>query len=978
MINEDDTTASVNPIKDETQDTESRENVGLRFDPSLPDPLRYTGASFRSIANLVPEDAWKSTNKDDKFKFDVTRNFDGSKIDTADGFSITGKSKSKANATVLVSRKTDYDLIVLVEGTGLPVGDLQLQIITISGVEDKPFTIQKETGPGDLIKESEASGRFQRFFKYIFSDRDDVGRITGVSFTLSTPRPEGTLNAPGFEDAVISSIEITKKNEDVSTKVSTTIPINRKLSDGGVFSGKVTDPTPVDESPNDEGVSVGSDEVGSDSSKPVDEVLSNDEEPIFSSSYEFQPPTDTGATTNGVSDTFGFNQKTYASANFEVSLTGFEIQQNITKDGSIANIKVPSTFGLLAREAPVSPKKPALSESFCLFVEPRGLGGSSVRSSGNPFAVYTSKNGEAKENEFQLTSIKNTDELKITRESGIFRGYYNDFLIGEEEMKSKVDVNNEELVTEQAKEERDAKERAEDGETSGPAPLVSRLGEKKKLNFFQLGVVTFAPSSSSVNVDNKTFHLSSKVRFSSNPTIVLKDRQLAVVELYNLSLFYGRYGLGRTINTFTLLPGESTKIELTSTRSSRSTSEQKTNVFEKVDASSKSELETSVETENSKSSEQSSDKSASVSASASGGFFGVSFSASASASTSKSSSQSELARSVSGAVANQANEYSSERTIEANSTTTTDDQQTDSNSVARNLVNLNNNRTLNFVFRQLNQEFLSVLHLVDIQLGFFGPDDNIKATGIDGAKAFIERYVKQASVLQVYNKFIKNVRFVDDYEKNRVDVLVRNVAPPFDKPFKTINLLAGEDIAVDDPPENFGASEKESTIAFNSAELEENNELIIADDLNPIKGIPGVIIKVDRYVVRTEGIATEAILGQGDALDDYGIELQQEDIKNQKAKTRIVEAKADLLLLQKDIMNATDNEGVRIKYLKYFNFLEDGKQGSSFSTRSDGDNLFWLWLSKAWTVPVFRIGISFCFMMVIYFSLFYMFTLPRH
>ena len=154
-------------------------------------------------------------------------------------------------------------------------------------------------------------------------------------------------------------------------------------------------------------------------------------------------------------------------------------------------------------------------------------------------------------------------------------------------------------------------------------------------------------------------------------------------------------------------------------------------------------------------------------------------------------------------------------------------------------------------------------------------------------------------------------------------------------------------------------------------------EFIIDPDLQPIKDIPGVIIQADRYVVRTEGVATEAILGEGDALDDYGTELQEADIKNQKANTRILEAKGDLLLLQKDIMNATDNEGVRIKYLKYFNFLEDGNQRNSINTRSDFDSLFWLWLTKAWTFPAFRVGIAFCFMILISFSLSYMFALPR-
>lgn len=39
--------------------------------------------------------------------------------------------------------------------------------------------------------------------------------------------------------------------------------------------------------------------------------------------------------------------------------------------------------------------------------------------------------------------------------------------------------------------------------------------------------------------------------------------------------------------------------------------------------------------------------------------------------------------------------------------------------VERELANINVSRTLNVVFRQMNQEFISVLHLVDVRVAFF-------------------------------------------------------------------------------------------------------------------------------------------------------------------------------------------------------------------------------------------------------------------
>ena len=366
---------------------------------------------------------------------------------------------------------------------------------------------------------------------------------------------------------------------------------------------------------------------------------------------------------------FGFYQKTYDTANFEVLLS----DMCLTKSSP--------PYGLLVRELPASADS-ALSGSLCLFVEPGET----------ELTIYTRLNGGEKKNKFKVitSDVKASHRLKISKENGgIFKGYFNDVLIGEETSKSSIDSFNDTLVMKQTQD------------------TPERLGERKRVNSFQLGVVVFAPPPPEKNDHALTVVTPQEAKFSTLPVITLKDRLFSIVELYNLSLFYGRYGLGRTINTFTHLPGEKTSIELTSTRTSTNESTKTRNVFEKVTDESKSELEKSVEEENLSSSEEASAQSASVSASAGGGAFGVSFSVSASASTSQSASRSNLAKSVRGAVSNQADEYSSERTIEANTSQVVDNS---ANTLKRELENLNNNRTLNFVFRQLNQEFISILH----------------------------------------------------------------------------------------------------------------------------------------------------------------------------------------------------------------------------------------------------------------------------
>lgn len=61
-------------------ETENIGIAGLEFEPSLPDPLRYTGANFRTLGDndFIPQHAWKSKNKDNAFEFEATKNFYGS------------------------------------------------------------------------------------------------------------------------------------------------------------------------------------------------------------------------------------------------------------------------------------------------------------------------------------------------------------------------------------------------------------------------------------------------------------------------------------------------------------------------------------------------------------------------------------------------------------------------------------------------------------------------------------------------------------------------------------------------------------------------------------------------------------------------------------------------------------------------------------------------------------------------------------
>eukprot|EP00537_Pseudo-nitzschia_pungens_P014816 CAMPEP_0172402890 /NCGR_PEP_ID=MMETSP1061-20121228/56581_1 /TAXON_ID=37318 /ORGANISM="Pseudo-nitzschia pungens, Strain cf. pungens" /LENGTH=969 /DNA_ID=CAMNT_0013137055 /DNA_START=76 /DNA_END=2985 /DNA_ORIENTATION=- len=943
---EDGEVISTSGMEKEVQE-EVLENPGLKIDPSLPDPLRYTGASFIPIKDLVPENAWKSTNKDDSFQFDPTSKFDGSLEKTSSedseeeptsSFVINAESTSDGSSSeeepTSISPSESFVLKATSSSDGSS-GSIPLTFKTTLYSFDFKFSLPTDD-PREGLKFPEymltaevkgsindaTFGQLKRSttgftpvigvgndlsFKVDKRPAEDVGIVTGIRIFLSKISASAPAPAPGDEESEEESTD-----PDPRTLVSVTV---RKYAPDDWTTTFLVEEKVADIAENfSDGLSV---EKVADNA----ESFSDDELPVLPNDLSSEgildlvEPLENKGSPN---DQYGFYQKTYASSNFEATFKGFNIQ---TGDGR--ERVVPPKFGLMVREV-VSGAAPENPKSFSLFFETAKL------LDENSYSVYTSTDFGERENGVKLPSgrsIQSTAVLRISLENRVISGYFNDRLIGRTDFTSKVDENN-------------------DGMNGNDGASM-----KREVNSFEIGAVYYAPPV--VEYENKKISFSSEVNFSEPPRIDIKDMNFFAIEVYNLSLFYGRYGYGRTINTFTLLPGETTTIEISKTRERTDQSERKDTVFDKASSETSKELENSVEQEQSTSSETSSSDSQSVSASASGGLGAFSFSVSASASQSSSESRQEAARAVASAVEKQASAYSAERTVEANTFSSTKESLNESQSNKRTLQNLNNNRTLNFVFRQLNQEYVSVLHLVDIRIKFLGADDRFRDANLSGLRGLVERYVEKGSVDLVTTGIINKVRFVDNYKDELVDVLVQKQAPPFSKPFNTINFLENGDVKKTKPAtvtDRKDALRIAPTIVFNKR-LEDDLE--ITDNVG-IRGISGVIIREDKYVLRTEGIGVDAIIGNGDALDQYGRNLQDEDIKEKQANTRILEAKGDLLLLQKELVNSTGNEYARLKFFQNFNFLEPKKD----IVKDAGiDYLKWLWFSESWGSYALKAGL---------------------
>ena len=137
--------------------------------------------------------------------------------------------------------------------------------------------------------------------------------------------------------------------------------------------------------------------------------------------------------------------------------------------------------------------------------------------------------------------------------------------------------------------------------------------------------------------------------------------RIAVVETWELRSYLGDYGLGRTLQTFSLLPGEKTTITIETWRTEAATREDSTSIFDSSDTAAQTRFTTDFVSSSGSASQDQGGWSASVatSASASGSFLGI-VSGSASVSAGFAANHQEASQRFSSQVSQSASEHAAQ------------------------------------------------------------------------------------------------------------------------------------------------------------------------------------------------------------------------------------------------------------------------------------------------------------------------------
>ncbi len=395
----------------------------------------------------------------------------------------------------------------------------------------------------------------------------------------------------------------------------------------------------------------------------------------------------------------------------------------------------------------------------------------------------------------------------------------------------------------------------------------------------------------------------------------LKPR-LLFVETFKLTNFPGDYGAGTTVKTFSLLPREITEISVKTWKRTETTTKEASSILDSYTEEKADEFERGVQSENSRFSKIDKSSSYNVKASASARWGWGSASVSAGAEGSTKSTRESSVKNVMNATAKHAQTASAKREVNIDTEHERREEIGVETTTMRTIRNLNVSRTLNFTFRQMNQQFHSILHLTDLKLGFYnGYPGSLREYPLSDIWHFVYKYMAtpDAFIATLKNIIIKEYGTITDDQGKEISgvidyygnarALVEEVT------FQGNNLPY---LRVIPRYDDEGAPNGQQKYIMRPEIRDENDQITQQEDG---RYVDGIILGNQIVTMKTDGVIVEALMGKVNALDDYSYLYRIEKIRKRKAENdRILEG----LNLVEQLMDAKKFDEAVLAYKESF------------------------------------------------------------
>ena len=389
----------------------------------------------------------------------------------------------------------------------------------------------------------------------------------------------------------------------------------------------------------------------------------------------------------------------------------------------------------------------------------------------------------------------------------------------------------------------------------------------------------------------------------------LKNR-LLIVETLNLSSFLGSFGAGRVVKTFSLLPGEKTTISVKSWKKSAESSKSGSSIVDSDATEAGVDFEDTLSAEQTSKEAQSEASNYKVGASAGASWGWGSASITAEYSGSANASREEAVKNLSTATRKHSMKASANRSVTINTEYTATHEEGSEDSTTREIANINVSRTLNFVFRQMNQEHITLIHLTNVRIGYYTEDLLLDA---QGNPEYVTDPVTGNKVLNIRHDYVEvplpelqsllTRTLTDGWRQKAHDAITNALSgiPDYQDELRTV-------VEYVSPTKNGQPVPGAEYLRFTR-----NLKTDFADpESSQVITVPGIVLAYDHIVMRTDGVMVDTVLGQGDGLDSYSHGLQQVAIAERKIGVAERKAELERLELARQLVAAKDKAGADI------------------------------------------------------------------
>ena len=217
-------------------------------------------------------------------------------------------------------------------------------------------------------------------------------------------------------------------------------------------------------------------------------------------------------------------------------------------------------------------------------------------------------------------------------------------------------------------------------------------------------------------------------------------------------------------------------------------------------------------------------------------------------------------------------------------------------STVREIANINKSRVLNFVFRQLLQQYVTITYLSNIKIAFCnGYEESLRVVDLEELDILLEDTIQTGMIEQIRQTILKHYCTVFNYKDEPI---------PF---VEKVTYSIGECVDANEE-ETFWRIKKNITDTWQE------------DDEGLLLKVNGPILNVSKHTLKTDSAVVDAVLGQGEALDCFNMKAQDAVAIGEQLK--VVEHLQQLVTLQ----SITDPEQRAELYKKVFGTCCDTPQ----------------------------------------------------